>query len=219
MTINRINGNYIDDEEFFSNRNTIDKSYLEEYSHDEEIKSMFHDTVSKDIDSINDMHIILYDNDCSDVFFDSICEILERDGVNFTRTKDIQQVDVEDSTIITLDQQYSSGSNTLIFAPYDNTRLGYSDSLALAMNASFQHNGFSSNKILCGKVGFREEKDGKISNLVPTETEDCIDINHNASFVTFSFGTDSIEPEMVARSIEEGLIRQKLYLITIWIKI
>ena len=163
-------------------------------------------------DDVNNMNIIINDNNCSDTFFNDVCDKLKDDGIEFTATSNNDGINQDNSVVITLDQQYSSGEATLIFAPYDNTRLGYSDSLTLSMQRAFQQNGFFSDNISVGKFGFRENEDGSVTNLIPTETEEAIDNNYDTSFVTISFGTSNVNAEWVAKSIENGLARQKYYL-------
>jgi hypothetical protein len=182
-------------------------------NNDNDIASMVN-TINEDIskDEINQMNIILNDNDCSDSLFQGVCDKLEEDGVIFRTMSSVNSINEDNATIITLDQQYSSGAGTLIFAPFDNTKIGYSDSLALAMQAAFQQNGFFADSILCGMIGYREDENGNITTYVPTDTEEMIDNDSDTSFVTISFGTDNVNSEWVAKSIENGLARQKYYL-------
>lgn len=180
---------------------------------DNELNSMI-GFVNNDVslDDINDMKILLNDGDCSDSFFNAVCSKLRDDGIKFSVTKNNKNIDGDNGVLITLDQQYSSGADTIIFAPYNNTRLGYSDSLALSMRAAFDQNGFMGNKIVCGKVGYREDNNGNVVSLIPTETEESLDEDSDISFVTLSFGTQNINAEWVAKSIENGLARQKYFL-------
>lgn len=164
------------------------------------------------IDEINGMNIVLNDSDCSDTFFDEVCNKLNDDGICFKRSKNNEALENDNSIIITLDQQYSAGSDTLIFAPFDNARLGYSDSLALSMQAAFKQNGFLGNSIFCGKVGYRLDDNGDVCTSIPTETEETLSSDSDTSFVTISFGTQNINAELVAKSIENALARQKDYL-------
>ena len=164
------------------------------------------------IDDINSMNLILNDNDCSDTFFQDITNQLREDGVQLTITRDGNNINENNSTIITLDQQYSAGPGTLIFAPYNNTRVGQSDSLALAMNAAFAQNGFTVGEILCGQIGYKQDEDGIVHTFFPTDTESAIDEAYDSSFVTISFGTQNQSGEWVAKSIENGLARQNYYL-------
>lgn len=183
------------------------------YKDNNDLSSMVNDVVLEvSSDDINNMNIIINDNNCSDAFFNDVCDKLREDGMEFTETSNNNDINQDNSVVITLDQQYSSGEATLIFAPFDNTRLGYSDSLTLSMQKAFQQNGFFSDSISAGKLGFRENENGEVTNLIPTETEEAIDSNYDTSFVTISFGTSNVNADWVAKSIENGLARQKYYL-------
>ncbi len=165
-----------------------------------------------DMNDINEMNVVLNDNNCSDSFFSSICDYLERDGVRFIATKNDSNLPTDNGIIITIDQQYSSGTNSLVFAPFSNTRFGFSDSFALAMRAGMLENGCQVASLIGGKVGYKVDEFGNISTLVPTSTEKIIDENSDISFVTVSIGTQRVTPEMIAKSIESGLARQKFFL-------
>ena len=169
-------------------------------------------TLEVSSEDVNDMNIIINDNDCSDVFFNEVCNKLKEDGLEFTATSNNEGINTDNSVVITLDQQYSSGEATIIFAPYDNTRLGYSDSLTLAMQSAFLQNGFFADDLATGKLGFRDDGNGNVTRIVPTDTEEAIDSNYDTSFVTISFGTSNVNAEWVAKSIENGLARQNYYL-------
>ena len=167
---------------------------------------------SVSLDDINNKNIIINDSDCSDLLFSDVCKQLKDDGFYFTTTNNCDDINKDNSTIITLDQQYSSGSDTLIFAPYSNTRLGNSDSLAISMQSAFKQNDFSVGDLLCGQVGFEKYKDGKINYYVATDTEKEIDEDLDTSFVTISFGTENNDAKTIAKSIENGLARYVWYL-------
>ena len=164
------------------------------------------------INDINDMNIIINDSNCSNVFFNEVCDILKEDGLLFSTTKNCVDINNDNSTVITLDQQYSSGSNTLIFAPYSNTRVGSSDSLAIAMKSAFEQNGFFVDNILCSQIGFEKDSEGNMLYNVDTDTEKAIDDDKDVSFVTISFGTMNTNAKWAAKSIENGLARQKCYI-------
>lgn len=189
------------DEVFF------DEQKLQEW---ESMLSPFSAKIS--LDEINGMNLILNDHDCSDTFFQDVIKQLREDGIQFTITRDNININENNATIITLDQQYSAGPGTLVFAPYNNTRVGHSDSLALAMNTAFSQNGFIVGDILCGQAGYKQDEDGTIHTFFPTDTECAIDETFNSSFVTISFGTQNQNGIWVAKSIENGLARQKYYL-------
>jgi len=178
-----------------------------------EIEAMMQ-TFSADVslEDVNDMNIIIWDKDCSDTFFNDVCCKLSDDGLNFKIAKNEDEVNEDNSVVLSLDQQYSSGSDTIIFAPYNNTRVGYSDSLALSMQAAFKQNGFLGNNICCGKIGYREDENGNVCTVIPTEVEEALDEDSDTSFVTISFGTENVNSDWVAKSIENGLARQNYYL-------
>ena len=169
-------------------------------------------TAEVTLEEINDMNIIINDNDCSDTFFEDVVSNLTDDGIKVTTTNSGIDINQNDVTVIALDQQYSAGPGTIIFAPYDNARVGESDSLALSMQAAFKQNGFEVDELACAQAGFREDENGNIETFFPTDTEEAIDNDHDSSFVTISFGTQNQNAEWVAKSIENGLARQNYYL-------
>lgn len=176
------------------------------------LDSFFQEDVDVSLNSINDMHIILNDSDCSNTFFDEVCSYLSNQGLEFDITRHSVNIDEDDYTVITLDQQYNSGAGVFIFSPYNNTRLGFSDSLALAFKASLEQKNILTDGILSGRVGFREEEDGHISTMVPTEAEEKIESDKSTSFVTISLGTQNISPEVMGQCVIDALMRQKYYL-------
>ena len=99
----------------------------------------------------------------------------------------------------------------MVIAPYNNDVNGNSDALALACDAAFYENGFFVSEIECGIRGYREEKDGYISERKPTETEEKVK-KVNSSFVTLSFGTGNSNSLLVASSIENALVRYYSYI-------
>ena len=177
-----------------------------------ELNSMFENGLNEVYTDSTSMNIIINDNDCSDSFFVEVCSLLNEAGIVFSTTRKCNGIDIDGSTVITLDQQYNSGNSTMIFAPYDNARTGYSDSLALSLQAAFNQNGHPINKLYCGKVGYYEDDNGNVNSFCPTETEQAIDSLSEVSFVTISLGTDCKNPKLVAEIIKNGLIRQKYYL-------
>lgn len=187
-----------------SNINKADREIYEPYI------APFNASVS--VSDINSMNIILNDSDCGNTFFTDVVEILREDGLTVETTSDCMDINKDNCTVITLDHMYSAGECTVIFAPYDNTRLGNSDSLAVSMRSAFDQNGFLVSSILCSQVGYEELENGDVSPYVPTSTEKAIDSDRTTSFVTISFGTQNNNAEWVAKSIENGLARQKYYL-------
>lgn len=184
-------------------------------NNNDELKNMLKSEDNNSNVSVNDinmLNIIIDDSDCSDNFFDEICKILSDDGLKFKVSKNGNGVNVGNSVVITLDQQYSSGFESIVFAPFDNARVGESDALALSIQSAFKNINLSTGNISCGKVGYRISDDGNVSNIVPTSTEEAIDENHDTSFVTISLGTQTIEPDDIAKCIENGLARYVCYI-------
>lgn len=169
-------------------------------------------SASVSTEEINDMNIILNDCDCGNTFFKDVVDILESDGIKVTTTTNCCDINNDNCTVITLDHQYSAGEGTIIFAPYNNSRIGHSDSLAISMRTAFDQNGFIVGDIACSQIGYIVNDDGTVTSTVPTPTEAAIDDEKDTSFVTISFGTQTTNAEWVAKSIENGLARQKYYL-------
>ena len=169
-------------------------------------------SIEIDKSQINELNIVINDCDCSDSLFESVCDKLREDGIIFQQSINCSDINKDDYVVISLDQQYVSGTNTYIFAPFDNSRIGCSDSLALSMQTAFNQNGFFADEILCGVIGYRENPDGSISSILPTKTEECIDSSKDVSFVTISLGTENVNAEWLTKSIENGLCRYCDYL-------
>ena len=104
-----------------------------------------------------------------------------------------------------------AGPATVVFAPLENGRLGYSDALALAAEKAFYEKGFLVDGVVCGQMGFRENENGTISERIPTATESSIGTDKNSSFVTISFGTQNTHAGLTASSIESMLTRYYSY--------
>lgn len=171
------------------------------------------DAVEGDLDQINKLNIIIDDGDCSDTFIAEVYDELEKDGIKFKKSNKANNINYDNSVVITLDHQYVSGPGVLVIAPRDNKRIGNSDALALAMDTALYEKGFITDGIECGVRGFREE-DGRVVNRVPSKTEDKINKKYNTSFVTIAFGTDNINAELVVEAIENGLTRYNSYIQT-----
>ena len=171
------------------------------------------DAVKGTVDEINNLNIIIDDGDCSDTFMEEVYNELENDGIKFKKSDKGNNINNDNSVVITLDQQYISGPGVLVIAPSNNNREGNSDALALAMDTALYEKGFLTDGIECGIRGFREE-DGKVVNRIPSKTEDSISKDKNTSFVTISFGTENINSELVVEAIENGLTRYNSYIQT-----
>ncbi len=179
-----------------------------------QLEEMLGSSFSTDIplDEVNNLNIVINDSDCSDTFFAGIIDRLQDDGLNFRTVINSSDINYDGHTVITLDQQYSSGADSIVFAPYNNTALGNSDALALATKAALLHNNISVSNILCGQVGYVPDENGNVSTMRKTDTEMHVDADHDTSFVGISFGTNENSPEKVAKAIEETLARYVHYI-------
>ena len=106
------------------------------------VPSKQEDPINISIEEVNSLNIIINDNDCREEFINSVCEELDKDGIKFTFTRNGENIDVDNAVVITLDQQYMAGPGTVVFAPLENERLGYSDALAIAAQKAFYEKGF-----------------------------------------------------------------------------
>ena len=111
------------------------------------------DPINVSLNEINEMNIIFNNSECSEKFMESIYTKLDNDGIKYNVSKKNNNIDVDNSVVITLDQLYMSGPNTLVIAPYENDRLGNSDALAIAANTAFYEKGFRSQNRKRGGAG------------------------------------------------------------------
>ena len=162
------------------------------------------------LDDINRLNLVINDNECGNFFIEQICEKLIEFGVSFSFSNHENNLPLSNAVVVTLDQQYVSGPNISVIAPYYNKINSDSDTLALSMYAAFKSKGNGIDGIYCGRRGYRQSADG-ISTRVPTPTEDSIADNATISFVTIAFGTTNQTIEDIASCILEGLARYVVY--------
>ena len=162
------------------------------------------------LDDIKNLNLVINDNECGNFFIEQICEKLIEHGVSFNFSNHENNLPLNNAVVVTLDQQYVSGPNVSVIAPYHNKVNDMSDSLALSMYTAFKTKGIGIDGIYCGKRGYRQYEDG-ISTRVPTPTEDSITDNTNISFVTIAFGTSNQTIDDIASCILEGLARYVVY--------
>lgn len=155
------------------------------------------------IDEINELNLIINDGDCNDAFIENICQELDAQGIKYEFSRNAEDVNKDDSVVVTLDQQYMSGNNMAILGQHDNEKSNDSDALAIAMNGAFSG---SNDGIYAGRRCFREDSLGGVTTRVPTSTEDAID-KDNVAFVTLCFGTSHSDPALIANNIVNGLGR------------
>lgn len=165
--------------------------------------------INVSLEEINSLNIIINDNNCSNAFFDAVCDKLIEDGIKFTAVSNNDGIEKEADVVITLDQQYMAGPDTIIIAPYENNNKNKSDALSLALNTSFDEYGFFMAPIVCGVSGYRETEYG-VSERIPTSTEE--NVHENTSYATISFGSLNVNPELTVSGIESGLVRFYSYI-------
>lgn len=161
------------------------------------------------LEEINSLNIVINDNNCSNTFFDAVCEKLNEDGIRFTTTQNNEGIENVADVVITLDQQYMAGPDTVIIAPYNNNGNNKADALSLALNTSFDEYGFFMAPIICGVSGYRETEYG-VSERIPTSTEEVV--HKKTSYTTISFGSLNVTPELTVSGIEGGLVRYYSYI-------
>ena len=81
----------------------------------------------------------------------------------------------------------------------------------MAAFRAFYEKGFIVDGVSCGKIGFKENEDGTVSERIPTPTENAIGKDKISSFVTISFGTQNTPPTLVASALENMLTRYYAY--------
>ena len=216
----------------FSWKNIPDSSKLNEYGNNSErqIDKFFFDNDTNEktsnqymcvdengnqyiqiaLDDINNLNLVINDNECGNFFIEQVCEKLIECGISFSFSNHENNLPLDKAVVITLDQQYVSGPNVSIIAPYRYNVNGTSDSLAVAMYTSFKANGIGVDGIYCGKRGYRQSEDG-ISTRVPTPTEDSVSENANISFVTIAFGKANQTIDDIANGILDVLARYIVY--------
>lgn len=192
--------------------NTSPKNQISIFEDDTIIPYNQENSINVSLEEINSMNIIINDSNCREDFINKVCEKLDRDGIKYSYTKNGDDIDKDNTIVITLDQQYMAGPAAVIFAPLENDRNGNSDALALAAERAFYENGFLVDGIACGQMGFRENDNGTISERIPTQTEETISQDTNASFITISFGTQNTHAGLAAASIEATLTRYHSYI-------
>lgn len=208
---NDYNPESMDVEDFNDNNKFVFNNSFGIYSKDL-FEPLINDTIRVSLADINHLNIIINDNECSNSFIEAICQQLDRDGIRYMFTRDSDALDVIDSVVLTLDQQYVSGPRIAIMGAYDNNRPDNSDALALAMDTAFRASGVGSDGVFCGKRGYRtSDVYGEVRTRVYTPTEAAIGIDSNTSFTTISFGTEVLSSEDTANIIEAGLARYVAY--------
>lgn len=159
------------------------------------------------LEQINSLNLIINDNGCDDNFIEAVCQRLDENGVKYNFSRDNEAVDVDNSVVISLDQEYiteekaADGVSKEILAPYENEANNDSDALAVAMSKTF-----GGTTIYCGKKHY-----GDFLDRAPTSTEKAIDKDKNIAQVTLCFAKNSASPYGVADNITSALGKYVAY--------
>lgn len=168
-------------------------------------------SINISLDEINSLNIVINDNECGNSLIEQLCEQLIKNGLKFSFSRNEDNISPEHSVVVTLDQQYISGPKTIILAPYNNERVGFSDALALSFFTEFRNHNIEVDGICCGKRGYRQNE-GEVSTRIPTLTEDSISLESATSFVTIALGTELCSIEDMSTAIINSLARYVCYL-------
>lgn len=156
--------------------------------------------INVSLEEINSLNIIINSCTVENTFFNDVCQELSNDGIKFIGRSDCIDVYINDAVIITLDQEYSVGEKTIIFAPFQNFLPGNSDALVLSAQTAFYEKGFLIDHITCNN---------NLSNkYISADTEK----DANTSYVTISFGTYNVHAGLTAAAIEATLTRYYSYI-------
>lgn len=159
------------------------------------------------LEQINALNVIINDNGCDDNFIEGVCWRLSENGVKFKFSRNNEAIDVDDSVVISLDQEYitddkvANGVYKEVLAPYENGASNDSDALAVAMSKSS-----GDTTIFCGKKYY-----GDYLDRMPTSTESAIGKDKNTAQVTLCFAKDSISPYSVGDNITSALGKYAVY--------
>lgn len=168
-------------------------------------------TVEVSIDDINDLNLIFNDNDCGNAFFSEVCESLKDKGLQFTTSKQNDNLIYENATVITLDQQMIAGEGVAFIGPCQAGTANHSEALLKSMQMTFHQRGWDTDS-LAGVMQYVPYNEEEIYNAVPSDTENAV--LPDSAYITVSFGTmpEGFEVEKVAEDTLLSLARYQHYL-------
>ena len=134
------------DKFFFDNN--INENAANQYIYVDENGNQY---IQLGLDDIKNLNLVINDNECGNFFIEQICEKLIEYGVSFNFSNHENNLPLNNAVVVTLDQQYVSGPNVSVIAPYHNKVNDTSDSLALSMHTAFKTKGIGVDGIYCGK--------------------------------------------------------------------
>lgn len=168
-------------------------------------------TVEVSIDDINELNLIFNDNDCGNAFFNEFCETLKRQGLQFTTSKQNDNLMYDNATVVTLDQQMIAGESVAFIGPCQAGTANHSEALLKSMQMTFHQRGWDTDS-LAGVMQYVPYNDEEIYNVVPSKTESSV--LPDTTYITVSFGTmpEGFKVEKVAEDTLLSLARYRHYL-------
>ena len=154
-----------------------------------DLDSMVSDnTLEVSIDDINDnLSLIINDNDCGNAFFEDFCQSLEEQGIEFRTSRSNDNLDYENSTVITLDQQMVAGEGIALVGPQKDGTANHSEALLMSMLVTLHNDGWEANAI-AGISQYQSLDNGDvIYTTVPSPTEQAA--TKSDAQITLAIGT------------------------------
>lgn len=180
-----------------------------------DLDSMVSDSTLKvSIDDINDnLSLIINDNDCGNAFFEDFCQSLEEQGIEFLTSQANDNLDYENSTVITLDQQMVAGEGIALVGPQKDGTANHSEALLMSMLVTLHNDGWDANAI-AGISQYQSLDNGDvIYTTVPSPTEQMA--TKSDAQITVAIGTMPTDAttEKLAKDVTVALGRYSNYLI------
>ena len=170
-------------------------------------------TLEVSIDDINDsLNLIINDNDCGNAFFENFCQSLENQGVEFLTSRANDNLDYENSTVITLDQQMVTGEGIALVGPQKDGTANHSEALLMSMLVTLHNDGWDANAI-AGISQYQSLDNGDvIYTTVPSPTEQMA--TKSDAQITVAIGTMPTDAttEKLAKDVTVALGRYSHYL-------
>ena len=179
-----------------------------------DLDSMVSDsTLEVSIDDINDnLSLIINDNDCGNAFFEDFCQSLEEQGIEFLTSQANDNLDYENSTVITLDQQMVAGEGIALVGPQKDGTANHSEALLMSMLVTLHNDGWDANAI-AGISQYQSLDNGDvIYTTVPSPTEKMA--TKSDAQITVAIGTMPTDAttEKLAKDVTVALGRYSHYL-------
>ena len=179
-----------------------------------DLDSMVSDsTLEVSIDDINDnLSLIINDNDCGNAFFEDFCQSLEEQGIEFRTSRSNDNLDYENSTVITLDQQMVAGEGIALVGPQKDGTANHSEALLMSMLVTLHNDGWDANAI-AGISQYQSLDNGDvIYTTVPSPTEQMA--TKSDAQITVAIGTMPTDAttEKLAKDVTVALGRYSHYL-------